>query len=138
LQLEVNALQQQWPLSKERVDCVLGSVSAAHMYGLPFRVLWPLCAAVPIDRPQRPYPEALQHASLPYSRYLWIASPALLTRLGHRLDWQALRGRLLGLYSAGGALPLPVSDEFEAQLGQRPIEIYGSSETGVIAFRQGA
>ncbi|KXU36292.1 AMP-binding protein [Ventosimonas gracilis] len=138
LQLEVNALQQQWPLSKETVDCVLGSVSAVHMYGLAFRVLWPLAAGVPFDRPQRPYPEALQHASLDYSRCIWIASPALLSRLGQRLDWHALRGRLLGLYSAGGALSLSVSDEFKAQLKLRPIEIYGSSETGVIAFRQGA
>jgi len=138
LQAEVNALQQQWPLSPDTADCVLGSVSAQHMYGLPFRVLWPLCAGVPLDRPQRPYPEALQHASLPYSRFLWIASPALLSRLGERLNWDALRGRLLRVYSAGGALALSVSDTFEQQLGRRPIEIYGSSETGVIAFRQGA
>jgi len=138
LQLEVSALQRQWPLSLETVDCVLGSVSAAHMYGLPFRVLWPLAAGVPLDRPQRPYPEALQHASLNFSRCVWIASPALLSRLGNRLDWQSLRGRLLRLYSAGGALSLAVSDEFERELGLRPTEIYGSSETGVIAFRQGA
>jgi len=138
LQAEVNALQQQWPLSESTIDCVLGSVSAAHMYGLPFRLLWPLCAGVPMDRPQRPYPEALQHASLSYSQVIWIASPALLTRLGERLDWDRLRGRLQRVYSAGGALALSVSDDFNAQLGLRPIEIYGSSETGVIAFRQGA
>jgi len=138
LQAEVCALQAQWPLSPDTVDCVLGSVSAAHMYGLPFRLLWPLAAAVPIDRPQRPYPEALQHASLAYPRFIWIASPALLSRLGNRLNWSALRGRLLRTYSAGGPLALAVSDEFAQELAQRPIEIYGSSETGVIAHRQGA
>jgi len=138
LQREVNALQQQWPLCPDEMDCVLGSVSAQHMYGLPFRVLWPLSAGVPLDRPQRPYPEALQHASQPYSRCIWIVSPALLIRLGNRLDFSALRGRLRRVYSAGGALDMAVSDEFERRLGLRPMEIYGSSETGVIAFRQGA
>jgi len=138
LQLEVSALQRQWPLSPDHIDCVLGSVAVQHMYGLPFRVLWPLYAGVPFDRPQRPYPEALQQASLQHARCIWIASPALLRRLGERLDWDALRGRLKRLYCAGGVLPLAVSERFLVQLGLRPLEIYGSTETGVIAFRQGA
>ncbi|WP_368932538.1 AMP-binding protein, partial [Achromobacter xylosoxidans] len=44
---EVQALQAQWP---DATGAVLGSVSAQHMYGLPFRVLWPLCAGRPFDR----------------------------------------------------------------------------------------
>jgi len=138
LQSEVDALQQQWPLSAEQINCVLGSVSVQHMYGLPFRVLWPLAVGIPLDRPQHAYPEALQHASLAYERVIWIASPALLSRLGNSLDWAQLRGRLVRLYSAGGPLPANVSDYFAQNLGLRPTEIYGSSETGVIAFRQGA
>ncbi|MFY3885707.1 AMP-binding protein, partial [Achromobacter xylosoxidans] len=51
---EVQALQAQWP---DATGAVLGSVSAQHMYGLPFRVLWPLCAGRPFDRRQRLYPE---------------------------------------------------------------------------------
>jgi len=135
---EVRALQQQWPLDPAQTLCVLGSVSVQHMYGLPFRLLWPLAAGVPIDRWQRPYPEALQHASSAHERFVWIASPAMLCRLGNSLDWAQLRGRLLRIYSAGGVLPAAVSDTFARNLGARPIEIYGSSETGVIAWRTGA
>jgi len=138
LQAEIDALQHQWPLSPDRISCVLGSVSVQHMYGLPFRVLWPLAAGVPLDRVQHAYPEALQHASLAHERVIWVASPALLSRLGDALDWAQLRGRLARIYSAGGPLPITVSDYFAQHLELRPTEIYGSSETGIVAFRQGA
>lgn len=135
LSAEVQALQQQWP---DADAPVLGSVSAQHMYGLPFRVLWPLSAGRQIDRRQRLYPEDLQQASLRYPTFTWIASPALLRRLGQRLDWTQLRGRLTRIHSSGGALPLEVSDEIEHNLGLRPTEIYGSSETGAVAWRMGS
>lgn len=132
---EVDALQRQWP---DAAGPVLGSVSAQHMYGLPFRVLWPLCAGRLIDRRQRHYPEDLQQASLRHPAFTWIASPALLRRLGDRLDWARLRGRLGRIYSSGGALPPEVSDAIGQHLGLRPTEIYGSSETGAVAWRSGA
>ena len=135
LAAEVSALQQQWP---EPNSPVLGSVSAQHMYGLPFRVLWPLCAGRQIDRRQRLYPEELQQASLRYPSFTWIASPALLRRLGQRLDWAQLRGRLVRIHTSGGALPIEVSDTIERDLGLRPTEIYGSSETGAVAWRTGS
>jgi len=135
LAAEVQALQQQWPDSSAPV---LGSVSAQHMYGLPFRVLWPLCSGRQIDRRQRLYPEQLQQASLRYPSFTWIASPALLRRLGQRLDWAQLRGRLTRIHSSGGALPPEVSDDIERGLGLRPTEIYGSSETGAVAWRTGS
>ncbi|CUR68012.1 AMP-binding protein [Achromobacter xylosoxidans] len=135
LMREVEALRQQWP---DDGGPVLGSVSAQHMYGLPYRVLWPLCAGRPIDRPQRLYPEELQQASLRHATFTWIASPALLRRLGERLDGSRLRGRLVRLYCAGGVLPPDVAEHIGRQLGQRPIDIYGSSETGSIAWRCGA
>lgn len=132
---EVDALERQWPGMRAPV---LGSVSAQHMYGLPFRVLWPLCAGRLLDRFQRIYPEDLQRASLRHAEFAWIASPALLRRLGQRLDWAALRGRLLRIDSAGGELPADASDHIARNLGLRPVEIYGSTETGAVAWREGA
>lgn len=132
---EVRALQQHWP-NRETL-CVLGSVGPHHMFGLPFRVLWPLCAGHLIDRPQRHYPEELMQASLAHPRFLWIASPALLRRVQQRIDWPALRGRLMAIYTAGGPLPSEVSDQIATACDCRPIEIYGSSETGAAATRQG-
>jgi acyl-coenzyme A synthetase/AMP-(fatty) acid ligase/3-hydroxymyristoyl/3-hydroxydecanoyl-(acyl carrier protein) dehydratase len=135
LAAEIQALEQQWRWA-DTPACVLGSVSAQHMYGLPFRVLWPLCAGRSIERLQRVYPEALQQATLAHAASVWIVSPALLKRLGHALDWQALAPRLRQIVSSGGPLPPETSEEVTRGLQCSPTEIYGSSETGAVAYRQ--
>ncbi|WP_233161413.1 MULTISPECIES: AMP-binding protein [unclassified Achromobacter] len=136
LAAEIEALEALWHWS-ETPACVLGSVSAQHMYGLPFRLLWPLCSGRVVARRQLVYPEALQHASLPHADFVWIASPALLKRLGTSLDHAALRAGLRQIVSSGGPLPVDVSDMLARDLACRPCEIYGSSETGAVAWRQG-
>ncbi|WP_033365625.1 AMP-binding protein [Bordetella sp. FB-8] len=145
LMQEIRALQAQWPAfegghglgGKDRPVTVLGTVSTQHMYGLPFRLLWPLCAGRPIVRAQLAYPEEVQLAVRRYAPCVWIASPAILRRLGGNLDWAALRQGLRGLFSAGGALPGATVRSLNQRLGWLPTEIYGSSETGIVAWRQG-
>lgn len=132
---EVEALEQLWGHDLAGAT-ILGSVAAQHIYGLLFRVLWPLCAGRPFWRRALPFPEDLQRESLGQPAFAWITSPALLKRMGDNLDWQAL-GAVRGVFSSGGALPAEVCAELGVQLGQQPTEIYGSSETGGIAWRQG-
>ena len=137
LAAEVAALEAHWQWAATP-SCVLGSVSAQHMYGLIFRLLWPLCAGRTIGRRQLVYPEALQQTTLQQGASTWIVSPALLSRLGDGLDWPALRGAVTQIISAGG--PLAAADARRARdaLACTPDEIYGSSETGAIAWRQNA
>lgn len=134
LNQEVRALAGQWPSSETLY--VLGSVGTQHMFGLPFRVLWPLCAGHIIDRPQRYYPEELVSASLAHPRFQWITSPALLSRIENRIDWLSLHGKLTAIFSAGGPLSAAVSDHIRTHANCPVIEIYGSSETGVAATKQ--
>lgn len=132
---EVDALERLW--GTDLGDAViLGSVAAQHIYGLLFRVLWPLCAGRPFWRRALPFPEDLQRESLGHSTFAWVASPALLKRMGDNLDWPAL-SRVRRVFSSGGALPADAAQLLHDQLGQWPTEIYGSSETGGIAWRQG-
>lgn len=44
---EVQALERLWGADLGPA-CVIGSVAAQHIYGLLFRVLWPLCAGRPL------------------------------------------------------------------------------------------
>ncbi|MEK1906264.1 MAG: AMP-binding protein [Pseudomonas sp.] len=133
---EVDALEQLWGANLGDV-VILGSVAAQHIYGLLFRVLWPLCAGRPFLRHAQPFPEDLQRESLAVSPgFAWIASPALLKRMGSNLDWPALSA-VRQVFSSGGALPAETATELHGLLGQWPTEIYGSSETGGIAWRQG-
>ena len=133
---EVDALEQLWGAELQGAT-ILGSVAAQHIYGLLFRVLWPLCAGRPFQRRAQPFPEDLQRESLACADgFAWVASPALLKRMGDNLDWQALAA-VRKVFSSGGALPLEAAQSLQQQLGQWPAEIYGSSETGGIAWRQG-
>ena len=133
---EVEALEQLWGAQLGRAT-ILGSVATQHIYGLLFRVLWPLCAGRTLLRRAQPFPEDLQRESLATgTAFAWVASPALLKRMGDNLNWPALRA-VRQVFSSGGALPAETAAELHRLLGQWPTEIYGSSETGGIAWRQG-
>ncbi len=122
---EVLALEQLWGADLGQA-CIIASVAAQHIYGLLFRVLWPLCAGRTFVRRQLAFSEDLQRSSREHPQFAWVASPALLKRMGDNLDWPALSA-VRRVFSSGGALPE----------GQWPTEILGSSETGGIAWRQG-
>ncbi|WP_338806619.1 AMP-binding protein [Pseudomonas chlororaphis] len=132
---EVEALEQLWGEGLGQA-CIIGSVATQHIYGLLFRVLWPLCAGRTFVRRQLPFPEDLQRASREHPAFAWVASPALLKRMGDNLDWPAL-SPVRRVFSSGGALPTDAAQGLYQRLQQWPTEILGSSETGGIAWRQG-
>lgn len=132
---EVQALEQLWGADLAEA-CIIGSVATQHIYGLLFRVLWPLCAGRTFVRKQLAFPEDLQRASREYPAFAWVASPALLKRMGDNLDWPALSA-VRRVFSSGGALPVDAAQSLHQRLQQWPTEILGSSETGGIAWRQG-
>lgn len=137
IESEARALASAIPFGRGKT-AVLGSVSPQHMYGLTFRFALPLLTGWTMIRRQNAYPELLLSASLNVpSDYqnVWIASPALLNRFGENRDWAALNGRIDGIVSAGGELP-PETAALLEQYAVRPYEVYGSTETGIIASRQ--
>ena len=131
---EVQALETLWGDDLGQA-CIIGSVATQHIYGLLFRVLWPLCAGRPFVRKQLAFPEDLQRASRECPTFAWVASPALLKRMGDNLDWPALSA-VRRVFSSGGALPAEAARSLHQRLQQWPTEILGSSETGGIAWRQ--
>ncbi|MGP6417400.1 AMP-binding protein [Pseudomonas putida] len=133
---EVEALEQLWGADLGEA-WIIGSVATQHIYGLLFRVLWPLCAGRPFVRKQLAFPEDLQRASREHPAFAWVGSPALLKRMGDNLDWPALSA-VRRVFSSGGALPTDAAQSLQQRLQQWPTEILGSSETGGIAWRQGA
>jgi acyl-CoA synthetase (AMP-forming)/AMP-acid ligase II/3-hydroxymyristoyl/3-hydroxydecanoyl-(acyl carrier protein) dehydratase len=135
-QLETEVLAQEAVFGARLGQaCVLGTVSAQHLYGLLFRLLWPLCAGRPFDRAQCSFPEDLIARTGGVDRALWVTSPALLRRMGDGLAWASAAGRVVMVSSSGGPLPADTAAHVQARLGVRPTEIYGSSETGGVAWR---
>ena len=133
LHAEALTLIDQWSLHRLPIT-VIASVSHQHMYGLTFRIMVPLHAGLIMDRVQARYPETLAEQTQMHEQCIWITSPALLQRLPNTLPWPALLPRLSRVVSAGGTL----SEDTRSSLLQTrwPLhEIYGSTETGVIATR---
>lgn len=130
---EVEALQAVFGEQLEGAQ-VQGTVSHQHIYGLLFRVLWPLAAGREIQ-PRRFFHEDLVSA-LAASDSVLVATPAHLKRLPEQLDWARVRGRLRAVFSSGGALPADAARQVHEWLGVAPTEVYGSSETGGVAWRR--
>ncbi|PTO61508.1 AMP-binding protein [Vibrio splendidus] len=129
LDIEIAQLDKNWGdlLKGNRVH---STVSHQHIYGLLFRILWPLCSGVPFARHNLEYPEQiLSHAN---KQSMLISSPALLKRLKH----ETKSAQLAGVFSSGGPLPTESAHQALNLLGHFPIEVFGSTETGGIAFRQ--
>lgn len=114
---------------------VVATVSHQHIYGLLFKILWPLCAGRPLHACSVSFPEKLAEV-LADAPCVLVASPAHLKRLPTHLAWQGARRQLRAVFSSGG--PLTRDDALAAAglLGKVPVEVYGSSETGGIAWRQ--
>jgi len=101
-----------------------------HLYGLTFRVVLPMALGLPLHASLLNYAEQL--SALPDDkRYLFISSPAFLKRLDASLTPPPVNL----LVSAGGALPWQEVAAVQAWLNVWPDEIYGSTETGVMAWR---
>ncbi|MFS1906929.1 AMP-binding protein [Vibrio lentus] len=129
LDIETAQLDKNWGelIKGNRVH---STVSHQHIYGLLFRILWPLCSGVPFARNNLEYPEQIiSHAN---QNCVLISSPALLKRLKHETNTASLAG----VFSSGGPLPTESAHQSRNLLGHLPIEVFGSTETGGIAFRQ--
>ena len=111
------------------------TVSHQHIYGLLFAILWPLASGIRFVAERLVYPEQMAQALGPEPSVL-IASPAHLRRLPETLDWAAARQGVRMVFSSGGPLPPQAADDTLRLWGCSPVEVFGSSETGGIAWRQ--
>lgn len=109
---------------------VVASVVPQHLYGLTFRIVLPMTLGLPLHAAMLYYAEQLA-ALPPTHRYIFISSPAFLKRL----DTALTPPPVAMVLSAGGVLPWEEVSETHRWLNIWPDEIYGSTETGIIAWR---
>jgi acyl-CoA synthetase (AMP-forming)/AMP-acid ligase II/3-hydroxymyristoyl/3-hydroxydecanoyl-(acyl carrier protein) dehydratase len=111
---------------------VLGTVSHQHMYGIVFRLLLPLVTGRPFEAQRLTQVHDLARLPAPEGCVL-VSSPAQLARLPAGAQ---AGSRIHALLSAGGPLGEDAAQACRAELGVVPTEIYGSSETGAVAWRR--
>ncbi|HCU64204.1 MAG TPA: aconitate hydratase [Rheinheimera sp.] len=141
LQREIAVLSQTFAqFGATTTPLVAATVPPQHIYGLLFRLLWPLSRGWTLARGTVHF--AGQWLAL--CRYqqpvMLISSPAHLCRYqdaAELLQQQPeLRQQLLAVFSSGGPLASQDAARFYQQTGLAPLEIYGSTETGGIGWRQ--
>lgn len=133
LDAEVAVLDALWG---DDARPVLATVPHHHIYGLLFRVLWPLVSGRAFDNQTCTAPEILLGRLAEIGPGPVVSSPAQLARMHELIALGDLAGRASRIYSSGGPLPAEAAARFLAALGRPPLEILGSTETGGIAWRE--
>jgi acyl-coenzyme A synthetase/AMP-(fatty) acid ligase len=129
IEAELAVLESLWG-ARIGANRVYSTVSHRHVYGMLFRVLWPLLNRRPFATFDLEYPEQLlgEHSA---GRAL-VSSPALLKRIGHLPGGSASWG---AVFSSGGLLSAPAAADTLRVLGACPVEVFGSTETSGVAWR---
>jgi hypothetical protein len=111
---------------------IRGTVSHQHIYGLLFRVLWPLATGRAFDAPRIDFPG--QWAAQACEGDLLVSTPSLLAQWPPSLDGP----KPALVVSSGGPLPPEAAHRVAAALRAPVVEVFGSTETGGIAWRDAA
>ena len=116
-------------------DRFLSGVSHQNMFGLTFSIFVPLLCGSRTQKGGLNYPEIILAADL--AGAVLISSPTVLGTLCEHAD-AANIAPLSIIFSAGAPLSPAIRDRLRALSSARIVDIYGSSETGVIACNEGA
>lgn len=135
LEQELQCLDSLWG-SQLNDSVLVSTVSHQHIYGLLFRVLWPLCGGYRFISRDIEYPEQLEKYAAQHGDLSLVSSPAYLKRMVEVLNRQQLGEHVNIIFSSGGPLERHTAMDCQTQLGQTPIEVLGSTETGGVAWRQ--
>lgn len=130
VEAELAVLESLWGASLGTAR-VYSTVSHRHIYGLLFRVLWPLLNRRPFATYDLEYPEHLIDNR--GADQTLVSSPALLKRIAHL---PAGAGSWRAVFSSGGLLTAAAAVAATRVLAACPVEVLGSTETSGVAWRR--
>ena len=110
------------------------TVSQHHIYGLLFSIMLPFTAAVPFRRKRIEFPEEMEKLS--DTEYMLITVPAFLKRAVEIEKLSGLNLKSPWIFTSGGAVSPETAKKTSEVFGFWPLEVYGSTETSGIAWRQ--
>jgi len=134
LEAEIRNLEVVFGSRMKDAVC-LSTVSHQHIYGLLFQVLWPICSGRVFDSRAQFFPSELKSRMERLSRFILISSPSHLHRLADLIDLAAHREQVCCVFSSGGPLDRSSSLRLSEVLDQGVVEVFGSTETGGVAYR---
>ena len=122
------------PLAEDR-KAALVTAPLHHMYGFTFGLLLPLSLGIPI-RSAPPLPTLVDAQMRPND--LVVGIPLLWSRLAEMKNWRTSRsdpGRDITIFTATSPTPPEVLHAMRHN-GFRTVEFFGSSEIGVVCWRE--
>ena len=128
------ALSDLWPAAA--TPSVVATVPAQHMYGMEMSVLLPLLGGVAVHAARPFFPEDIAQAlrGAPSPRLLVTTPVHLRALVQSDVDLPVMAG----IVSATAPLPMELAAAAEARFGCEVRELFGSTETCVIARRRTA
>lgn len=130
--LEVGVLEELFG-SQIKTAVVLSTVTHQHMYGFLFKILWPICFGRCFGAFTVEYPEELGKMVRAHNSVALVSSPAFLKRY---FLVESVSPMLNAVFSSGGKLDFNVACATRQNLGVVPVEVYGSTESGGMAYRE--
>ena len=114
----------------------LSTVEPQHMYGTLWRVMLPRAAACPADPEIILTPESLVEKMRAARKVFLVTTPSFLERFAAYADLYDVPQNCIAITTSGALLTPAVSAAAARVFGIAPLEIFGSTETGGVAYRR--
>lgn len=138
LEAELEMLEEVFPENETPTE-VFSTVSFHHAYGIIFGLLLPISRCMLSDTTPfsglTPWLSRVDSLATPGCLAWLVTTPAFLRVWADNVDLSPLAHRPIRLLSAGAPLSLTVARRVAEVTDARVYEIFGSSETGVAAYR---
>ncbi|MEP1383132.1 MAG: AMP-binding protein [Paraglaciecola sp.] len=136
LQREVDALEAKFS-EQVKGTVFVSTVPHQHIYGLLYKILWPMRKGHSFVPHGFEYPEQManQIAQHDCRSVTIISSPAQLQRMVADNPLLAVKEKVTNIFSSGGPLDAQKNLELQDVLQCTLLEVFGSTETGGIGWR---
>jgi len=111
------------------------TVPEGHFYGALWRRLLPDALGIPVAEAT---PTSVEDLSVLAERggFVLVTTPSFLEKAVHHPDFPMLKPSIVDVVTSGGALAEETSESVRSAVGVSPLEIYGSTEAGTVAWRR--
>ena len=114
----------------------LATIEPEHMYGMLWRVLLPRAAGCRVDPEIIRTPESLLEKMRAAEKVVLVTTPSFLDRFTSYADQYDVPRSCVEIVTSGALLTAEVARRTERVFGLAPREIFGSTETGGVAWRR--
>jgi len=119
-----------------RKPVFLSTVEPHHMYGRLWRVMLPRAAGCSVDPEVILTPESLLEKMRAAESVFLVTTPSFLDRFAAYADQYDVPQNVVELTTSGALLTAETAAAARRVFGRAPLEIFGSTETGGVAWRR--